>query len=50
MIRLSKSVRVSPLRLTDAPLGGGGGDGGGVMPLVDETTVVESRFNFTGDK
>ena len=27
----------------------GGGEGGGVMTLVFETTVVESRFNFTGD-
>ena len=28
----------------------GRGEGGGVMTLVFETTVVESRFNFTGDK
>ena len=28
----------------------GRGEGEGFMTLVDETTVVESRFNFTSDK
>ena len=27
----------------------GRGEGGGVMTLVFETTVVESRFEFTGE-